>query len=224
MSTLEDTLRSAFAEDAQAAPDGTDVARRVIERTRRRTRARRAAITVGLVAAATATIVVVPSTLDGDGGDRSTTASPSSTSPTTPTEPTEGTSRGGPLPGSAARCVEQYSPREVMDRAFAFDGTVAAIGPGNTDRGDEGDLGYAGVTFEVHEWFRGGGTPTITIDLEPPDAAGEGRPAYDVGTRLLVSGEHRWGGSTDADLLGWGCGFTRYHDPVTAEAWRRAAG
>lgn len=220
MSTLEDTLRSAFEEDAQAAPDGTDVARRVIERTRRRTRARRATITVGLVAAATATIVVVPSTLDGDRRDRSTTASRSSTSPTTPTE---GTSRSGPLPGSAVSCVEQYSPREVMDRAFAFDGTVAAIGPGNTDRGDEGDLGYAGVTFEVHEWFRGGDTPTITIDLEPPGATVEGRPAYDVGTRLLVSGEHRWGGSSDADLLGWGCGFTRYHDPVTAEAWRRAA-
>ena len=222
MSRLEETVRSVLEEDARAAPDGSGVVRRVMERTRRRDRTRRTALTVGLAAAATAAVVLVPSVVGDDERSRTpATAARSSAQPTS-TDPDR---RRGPLPGTAAvSCVEQYSPREVMDRAFAFDGTVTAIGPGRTDRGDEGDLGYAGVTFEVHEWFRGGSAATITIDLEPPGASPDGRPAYDVGTRLLVSGEHRWGGSTDADLLGWGCGFTRYHDASTADAWRQAAG
>ncbi len=218
MSTLEDTVRSVFEEDAQAAPDGTDVVRRVIERARRRERTRRVGITVGLAAAATAVVVVVPSLVGGRDGpaDRSTIGQPTDTV-------TEGST--GPLFGSGREsCVAEYSPGTVMDLAFAFDGTVVAIGPGFTDRPGKGRLGYAGVTFEVHEWFRGGDEATITIDLQPPGAAGEERPAYAVGTRLLVSGAHRWGGATDADLLGWGCGFTRYHDPATADAWRRAAG
>lgn len=225
MNTLEDSLRSMLADDARAAPAADHVVRRVVERTRRRETGRRVGLTVGLVAAATAAVVVVPQVLDGRGGD--TTGAPVATG-TSSSVVSDGPT-GEVFANVGTSCSLQYSPKEVSRRAIAFDGTVTAIGPGNSNRGDEGDLDYAGVTFQVHEWFRGGGTGTITIDLDQP-GSGRGEigtehgPAYGVGSRLLVSGEHRWGLATDDDLIGWTCGFTRYYDPQTAAAWRRAAG
>lgn len=135
--------------------------------------------------------------------------------------------RRGPLPGGgAASCVESYAPEAVQGRAFAFDGVVAEVGGSVSDRGDEADLGLRGVTFEVREWFSGGGGDSVTVDLQPPttgsvDPAASGY-AYDVGSRLLVSGEPRWGGSPLESPIAWGCGFTRYHDAETATAWRDA--
>lgn len=133
--------------------------------------------------------------------------------------------RTGPLPdGGAAGCVEQYSPAAVTNRAFAFDGVVVRIGAATTDHGDS-DLGLAGVTFTVREWFAGGSGSTVTVDMQPPvEDAGlsESGPAYGIGSRLLVSGEPRWGGPALADPIAWGCQFTRYYDPDTAEAWDQA--
>lgn len=133
----------------------------------------------------------------------------------------------GPLPDSRVTwCVEQYAPPALAGRAFAFDGVVVAIGPSVSDRGGEGDLGLPGVTFEVLEWFSGGDTPTITVDMQPPvtSSADPGDPghAYDIGSRLLVSGEARWGGPALEDPIAWGCGFSRYYDPDTAKDWSQA--
>ncbi len=47
-------------------------------------------------------------------------------------------------------------------------------------------------------------------------------PSYTVGTRLLVSGEFSQEGTSLQDAIIWGCGFTRYYDPTTADAWRTA--
>lgn len=133
----------------------------------------------------------------------------------------------GALPRSAdaASCAFGYSPRAVADRPLAFDGTVAAIGPGHSDRPGPPAI-YVGVTFTVNEWFAGGSAPTVTVDLPPPFShlppGADGPAAYDVGTRLLVSGGHRWGGITMADAVAWGCDFTRYYDPGTADTWRAA--
>lgn len=135
--------------------------------------------------------------------------------------------RRGPLPdGGAASCVEPYDPEAVTGRAFAFDGVVLAVGGSVSDRGDEADLAPAGVTFEVREWFSGGRGDTVTVDMPPP-TTGSTDPsdpgyAYGVGSRLLVSGEARWGGSPLESPIAWGCGFSRYHDPGTATAWRDA--
>lgn len=135
--------------------------------------------------------------------------------------------RRGPLPdGGAASCVESYDPKAVMGRAFAFDGVVVAVGDSVSDRGDEADLGLPGVTFEVREWFSGGRGHTVTVDVQPPttgstDSSDPGY-AYGVGSRLLVSGEARWGGSPLESPIAWGCGFSRYYDPETATAWRDA--
>lgn len=49
-------------------------------------------------------------------------------------------------------------------------------------------------------------------------------PSYGLGTRLLVSGEPRWGGGALTDAMAWGCGFTRYYDKATADNWRAAFG
>jgi len=38
---------------------------------------------------------------------------------------------------------------------------------------------------------------------------GETVPSYGVGSRLLVSGEPRWGGGALTNAIAWGCGFTQ---------------
>lgn len=133
----------------------------------------------------------------------------------------------GALPvGGTASCVESYTAKALARRAFAFDGVVVEVGPSVSDRGGEADLGLLGVTFQVQEWFSGGRADTVTVDLQPSatDSAGPFDPgdAYGIGSRLLVSGEARWGGSPLTDPIAWGCGFTRYFDPETAVAWRDA--
>jgi hypothetical protein len=135
--------------------------------------------------------------------------------------------RRGPLSdGGAASCVESYAPEAVTGRAFAFDGVVVEVGPSVSDRGDEADLGLPGVTFEVREWFSGGRADTVTVDMQTP-TTGSANPsdpeyAYVIGSRLLVSGEARWGGSPLEYPIAWGCGFSRYYDPETAAAWHAA--
>lgn len=135
--------------------------------------------------------------------------------------------RSGPLPGDeAASCVESYSPAALAARDFAFDGVVVTIGSSVSDRGDEGDLALPGVTFEVREWFSGGSADTVTVDMQtlatPAAEPSDQRYAYDVGSRLLISGEPRWGGAPLDAPIAWGCGFSRYYDEQTAAAWRDA--
>lgn len=141
--------------------------------------------------------------------------------------PTAG--RSGPLPGGATSCVEVYAPAAVSQRAFAFDGVVLEVGPSVSDRGDEADLNLPGVTFEVREWFSGNpGSDTVTVDVPSATTRSEDSsdPGYALGpgSRLLVSGESRWGGSSLESPIAWGCGFSRYYDARTAKAWRSAFG
>ena len=116
----------------------------------------------------------------------------------------------------------------MTERAFAFDGTVTEIGKGTTNRPGSGHIDFSAVTFAVNEWFHGGSGSTVTIDMLDPSRSisesidGKAPPSYAVGTRLLVSGEPRWGGVPLADAIGWGCGFTRYYDAATADEWRAA--
>jgi hypothetical protein len=136
--------------------------------------------------------------------------------------------RTGPLPdGADASCVESYAPQAVSNRSFAFDGEVVKIGASVSDRGDGADLNLPGVTFEVREWFSGGQGDTVTVDMQGAAAdsasSSELGDAYDIGSRLLVSGEPRWGGSPLTEPIAWGCGFSRYYDAETAAAWRDAS-
>lgn len=225
---LEDELRDLFRSDAAAAPDAAPVVELTLRTTGTAARPRRAVV---LAAAAAAVLVVVAGATalrlaDGSGSEQSSGVEPGSTTAVSP--PTSAGPRGPLWPQSQASCVEEYGPRTLAGRDFAFDGTVTAIGAGTTDRPGMGKLGYAGVTFDVHEWFAGGDDATTTVDIDHPggdpsrDVGDELGPSYAVGTRLLVSGAHRWGLETDEDLIAWGCGFTRYYDERTAAVWREA--
>lgn len=132
-------------------------------------------------------------------------------------EPTDGAvSMGG-----AASCVEVYGAESLAGRAFAFDGTVEAVGEAAAS-GAEGDSdGSVPVTFTVAEWFAGGDGDRATVDMPAPGmVSSDGGIAYEVGTHLLVSGEPRFGGEPMDAAVAWGCGFTRAYDEATAAEWR----
>lgn len=120
--------------------------------------------------------------------------------------------------------MESYSPEAIGNRSFAFAGTIVEISAGETDRPGMGALATVAVTFDVNEWFKGGRGQRVTVDVISPTStvSTSANPAYDVGTRLLVSGEPRWGGEPLADAIAWSCGgFTRYYEPLVADEWRR---
>jgi hypothetical protein len=143
-------------------------------------------------------------------------------------EPVDSPSTGALFSAETTSCVESYNPAAVRGRAFAFDGEVVEVGPSVTNRSDGSELAMVGVTFAVREWFSGGGDDTFTVDMLPPDQASEPSsehgPAYALGSRLLVSGEPRWGGQPLESPIAWTCGFTRYYDQDAAAQWRTAAG
>lgn len=123
--------------------------------------------------------------------------------------------------GGAASCVEFYSPETLGNRDFAFHGVVVGIGPSVSDPGDDGDLNSAGVTFEVREWFVGGDAEEVTVDLQSiGEGAAEDDLPFQVGARLLVSGEPRRGGAPLDSPVAWDCGFSRYYDEEIATTWR----
>jgi hypothetical protein len=210
---LERDLRLLFAEDADRAPEPAALTAGARRRVRHARRSRIAWGTGALVAASVAAVVGAGALTDPPPAERTVTPPPAA-------------QRTGALPDAAnGSCAFGYSPRELARRAFAFDGTVTAIGPAHSDR-PNGVLTHVGVTFTVNEWFSGGsGQTVVTVDMSSPHGylvwAGYA-PAYEIGTRLLVSAEHRWGGTTMADVIAGGCGFTRYYDPMAADEWRAA--
>lgn len=79
------------------------------------------------------------------------------------------------------------------------------------------------MTFEVRERYAGGTDDQVTVDMQTVMSDPEGpEPAavYGVGSRLLISGEPRWGGTPLDAPIAWGCGFSRYYDEKTAATWR----
>lgn len=123
-------------------------------------------------------------------------------------------------------CVERYDTETIVNRAFAFDGTVAEIADGSADPRSYGSVD---VTFDVHEWFQGGGPDRVVVEMNSPvgersvgDEAGGYYGYYRSGDRLLVSGQPRWGGEPLDFAIAWYCGFTRTHDEETTTAWRNA--
>lgn len=150
----------------------------------------------------------------------STQPAPSSKQPAT-TSP-----RTGALPNSSnASCVEPYNLRNLRNRGFAFDGTVVSMSPVRSDRaGADGVSGYLMVSFQVHQWFRGGSGTSTSVDMFGPTMSSAQHVSFGVGTRLLVSGEPKESGGSLPGPIGWGCGFTRYYDPTTAASWRQGFG
>jgi hypothetical protein len=111
-------------------------------------------------------------------------------------------SGGAPIIGS---CVEQYSPANLANRDFAFDGTVVTI------EGDE-------VTFTVNSPYRGVDGTEVTLTAEGMTGTAitsGGGPTLVEGARYLVAGD---------EAFVWGCGFTQPYDPAVAAVWEAALG
>ena len=130
----------------------------------------------------------------------------------------------GPLPSNlSASCVQGYDLTTLKGRAFAFDGTVTRTSAMQPPADGSGALdGYLTVTFKVEQWFKGGDQATVTLDMLGPTINPEQQMSYGVGTRLLVTGEPRYGGRPLQAAIAWACGFTRYYDKDTAALWHQA--
>ena len=96
---------------------------------------------------------------------------------------------------------------------------------GQADPGKAETFPEVPVTFEVHHWYRGGQGQQVTISMMPPGAiTSAGNATYSVGSRLLVSGEPRFGGKPLDDPIAWSCGFTRWHTAEDAQTWQQTLG
>lgn len=136
-------------------------------------------------------------------------------------------SQGTSASAFSASCAESYDLTTLKKRAFAFDGTVSRITAMQLTADGSGALdGYVTVTFTVNEWFRGGDQSIVTLDMAGSIGGSlvveDQDISYGVGTRLLVSGEPRFGGRPLQAAVAWACGFTRYFDKDTAESWHQA--
>ncbi len=188
--------------------------------TSRRTHRRRLVVSV-LAAAGTAAVVVGAVAIHQTGSTPVPATGPSAT----PTRVGGTPSTSRPLEQGAASCVVGYSPAELRNRGFAFDGTVlSAVKDPRT-----GALETYTVTFQVHEWFRPTGGDQVKIRMWMAPAAGSDDPTnelgqrYWIGSRLLISGESLSGSSEPLkDPIAWGCGFSRTYDARTAATWRKA--
>jgi hypothetical protein len=171
---------------------------------------------------AVAVVLVLAAILSGCGqgpGVPPTGPSPTLTAGSTP-------QRQGDVFGSnvAGSCVEAYSPATLAKRALAFDGTVTTIGQPSPSGREVADP-YVPVTFAVNRWLRGGHGAQVTVAMFPPDTTTTVDNApYGIGSRLLVSGEDRWGSPSLDSPVAWACGFTRWYTDADAQTWQRAFG
>jgi hypothetical protein len=129
---------------------------------------------------------------------------------------------GGPVAVSNT-CVQTYSPDTLIERSFAFDGTVASIELRTDSHLPDGENEVPWVTFVVNQWFRAGSAPRIgvwmdSLNIETSAGTIEAEP----GARLLVAGEPRWGGDPLEDPIAWACGFTQPWTPEAAAEWQAA--
>lgn len=111
---------------------------------------------------------------------------------------------GGDPVGGAGMCVETYDLNTLINRDFAFDGTVTSAS------GDQ-------VTFDVGVWYAGGDDQSATFLAQgfAPGSVSSLGSGLEIGERYLVSGSQ---GNV------WACGFTMTYDTAIAEQWAAAFG
>lgn len=129
--------------------------------------------------------------------------------PVTATEPP-----GGSVHPTTSFCERAYSSEALETADFAVAGEVVEITAPRSRRDQ-----YS-VTLTVVEWFTGSGGDTVVVEMPNPFGLGDTEEligAFGKGTDLLISGQTSAGGGT---LTAWPCGFTRYFDRETAQAWR----
>lgn len=223
---LEHDLRSLFIADAERGPAPNGLAMAARRRARRLATIRVARVVIPSVAAASLVAAIAAGAFPfGERAAKNPVAiSTSDIDKSGATNRPDG--NGGPLPDlqdSVTLCLT-YGPDTLADARYAFDGTVEKIESSQPYVLSPGvELPQVTVTFEVHEWYRGGQSARVPVKMNPPDDITMeeiATPAYQVGTRLLVSGSVRPGGEFWDDAFAAGCGFTRYYDDATADNWR----
>jgi hypothetical protein len=132
------------------------------------------------------------------------------------------------LEDASASCAFTYSPEQLKQRDFAFDGTVVAIEKPSAAYGRHVQLSNLVVTFTVNEWFKpGGGGQTKVLLPANPGHRGDyayGFP-YEVGSRLLITGAVNPDmASALVNQLAWACHFSRFYDKGSAREWRETLG
>jgi hypothetical protein len=229
--STEQQLRDLFAADAAEAPEALNLAASARGRVRRRRR-----VSAGWMSGAGTAVLLIAVGAFGayrpvsSPQAQTLSAAPIATSPTQQVFTAEAYDRvvpGGPLVdarSALASCARKYSPATLAELALVFDGTVTGIGPGRTNRlPATGVSARRAVTFRVHEWFRGGSSNFMTVDLPQPSGTGprfdEAERSYDVGTRLLVSSITRLGSAPPQYPIAASCGLTRYYSPERATEW-----
>jgi hypothetical protein len=123
----------------------------------------------------------------------------------------------------AHSCVQTYNRDTLIERSFAFDGTVDSIDLRTDPRLPEGENEVPWVTFEVNQWYRGGSAPRIEMWIDSLNIeTSAGTIKAEPGARLLVAGERRWGGDPLEDPIAWPCSFTQPWTPDAAAEWEAA--
>jgi hypothetical protein len=136
---------------------------------------------------------------------------------------TSDSSTGSKPDGDAASCVEIYGPDTLAKRSFAFDGTVLSVEVRTDPQLPVGEQEIPWVMFHVHRWFEGGEEATVGVWVENLNIdTSVGTVQAEPGTRLLVSGEPRWGGAPLNDAIAWPCGFTRPWSEQLSTEWAAA--
>lgn len=227
MSELETELRRQFTAHATkiAVPDQPP--RALVRQIQRRRRARMAGMSTVTAVIVVGAVTFGLSRSSGGGQSNSSAIGTAGSAAVAPTTTPSDSAPSSVLPTSVplaasvalegnaeASCVESYSAETLRQRAFAFDGTIVSIA--RTLNNDP----EVAVSFRVNEWFAGGGPQIITIDILPPHRSSVGAPEYDTDSRLLISGEPRFGGTPLESPVAWMCGFSRTYDAATADLWR----
>ena len=191
-------IASAYADLARATDPVEEPVAAVRRRMGRRARHRKGVAAVVCTCVVAVAAIGTIQTVNGPSPAPHANAGGSQAAPTT-----------GPLPGGANQsCAFGYSSRTLRQRDWAADATVTEIGRGR---------GSVRVQLDVHTWYRGGSGDSLTVLLPSPRSEVEDAPpAFQVGTRLLLSGARVGEG-----WLPWSCGFTRYHDQRTAAQWAK---
>lgn len=109
---------------------------------------------------------------------------------------------GGDAIGNAAADCMAFDEAVLLAQELAFDGTLRSASA-------DGEQ----VTFEVHEWFKGGTTGEITLaagGLLWEDAQAIIGTSLEVGQRYLIS---------SSDGVVWACGYSVTYDTAIAAEW-----
>lgn len=131
--------------------------------------------------------------------------------------------KGEPEAAVGYSCVQTYSPETLVQRSFAFDGTVLATELRRDPLLPEGEDEVPWVTFEVNRWFRGGSASEVGVWVDVLNTeTSAGTISAEPGTHLLVAGEPRWGGKPLEDPIAWACGFTQPWTPAAVAEWQAA--